>query len=127
MMGARGGSGKSADGGKSELASALEGPATYVGKISALKNNDLTVETGSGRLKVELGSNPSIKVNMADYSFAQVGDKIDVKGWYVTPGAAVAQDIKITLANSLGSELVKKKPATKATTKVPEKAMPKSK
>ena len=79
-----------------------------LGKITAYKNNELTLETGSGTVKADLGPNPSIKVNVSDFSWAQPGDTVEVKGWYMQPGAAMAQDIKVTIKDPLGENPKKK-------------------
>jgi hypothetical protein len=81
-----------------------------VGRITAIKNNDLTIEIGSGSIRATLGPNPAIKVNANDYSLAQQGDKVDVKGWYIQPPDAMAQDVKITLTSPLGGTTKKAAP-----------------
>jgi hypothetical protein len=101
---------------KGAATSAAPNSGPILGKITAYKNNELTLETGGGTLKADLGNNPSIKVNVSEFTWAQPGDTVDVKGWYMQPGAAVAQDIKVTLKNPLG-ENTKKKPGAKAADK----------
>jgi hypothetical protein len=88
-----------------------------LGKITAYKSNELTLETGSGTVKADLGPNPSIKVNVSDFSWAQPGDTVDVKGWYMQPGAAMAQDIKVTIKDPLGDNSKKKAKADKKSAK----------
>ncbi len=89
-----------------------------VARISAVKNNELTLETGNGAIRATLGPNPAIKVNANDYSLAQQGDKVDVKGWYIQPPDAMAQDVKITLTSPLGgTKKSAAKPAAAASAK----------
>ncbi len=94
--------------GKGAAASTTAVSNTVLGHITAIKNNEMTLETGSGVMKADLGTNPSIKVNVSEFTWAQPGDTVDVKGWYVQLGAAVAQDIKVTLKNPLGDNSKKK-------------------
>ncbi len=85
-----------------------------VGRITAVKNGELTIETGGGSIRATLGPNPAVKVNANDYTLAQQGDKVDVKGWFIQAPDAVAQDVKITLSTPLGgSKKAASKPAEK--------------
>ena len=89
---------------------------TVIGHIKTIKNNQLTVQTTNGTYSAELGPNPSIKVNVSDFRWAQAGDKVDAVGYYSQPGTAFAQQMRITLSSPLG-EVSKKKPAAKTATK----------
>jgi len=92
------------------------GSGTVLGHIKEFKNNELTVDSVEGPVKAELGANPSIKVNVNDFRFAQAGDKVDIQGFYMPnkPGEAVARQMKITLSSPLGSDPSKKKPQAKS-------------
>jgi hypothetical protein len=96
--------------GKKGAADAVDGPV--IGHLKSIKNNELTVQNTNGVFTAELGSNPSIKVNVSDFRWAQPGDKVDAKGYYTQQGLAYADEIKITLSNPLGDN-TKKKSATK--------------
>ncbi|HTQ37840.1 MAG TPA: hypothetical protein VMJ32_02365, partial [Pirellulales bacterium] len=82
-----------------------------IGHIKSIKNNSLTVQTPNGTYSVDLGANPSIKVNVSDLRLAQVGDKVDAKGVYSPQGLAMADEIKVTLSTPLGEG--RKKPSAK--------------
>jgi hypothetical protein len=96
--------------GKKGVADAVDGPV--IGHVKTIKNNELTVQNTNGVFTAELGSNPSIKVNVSDFHWAQPGDKVDAKGYYTQQGLAYADEIKITLSTPLGDNS-KKKSATK--------------
>lgn len=85
---------------------------TVIGHIKSIKSNQLTVQTTNGTYAAELGSNPSIKVNVSDFRWAQAGDKVDAVGYYSQPGLAYAQQMRVTLSSTL-SDAPKKKPAAK--------------
>ena len=103
---------------KKPAASAL-GPGIILGHVTEYKNNELTVQTTDGQqVKAELGANPAIKVHVSEFrGFAQPGDKVDVKGYFVPaqPSKAMAREMKITLSSPLGSDPSKKKPQAKST------------
>jgi len=85
-----------------------------IGRITSYKQKQLTVSTGKRVFKAELDSAPQIKVRMADYQFARTGDQVELAGYSVRPGYAIANRIAITLAAPLGdplSEFGKQKPA----------------
>jgi hypothetical protein len=81
-------------------------------KISSIKNKMVTMTTSAGdTITAELGANPSISVNVDDYTVASPGDKVEVNGTIAPQGYAVASKIVIKLARPLGE--VAKKPAPK--------------
>jgi hypothetical protein len=84
-----------------------------IGHIKSIKNNQLAVQTTNGIYSAELASNPSIKVNVSDFRWAQPGDKLDAVVRYLQPGTVSAQEMRITLSSPLG-EPGKKKTETKA-------------
>jgi hypothetical protein len=97
--------------GKKDVSDNING--ALIGHIKGIKNNQLTVQTTNGTYTAALSPNPSIKVNVSDFHWAVVGDKVDASGYYSPQGLAVAKEMRITLSNPLG-EGGKKKPATKA-------------
>ena len=103
---------------KKPTTSAL-GPGIVLGHVTEYKNNELTVQTTDGQqVKAELGANPAIKVHVSEFrGYAQPGDKVDVKGYFVPaqPSKAMAREMKITLSSPLGSDPSKKKPQAKST------------
>jgi hypothetical protein len=96
--------------GKKQVGESVNG--AIVGHIKTFKNNQLTVQTTNGTYSADLGPNPSIKVNVSDFRWAQPGDKVDAVGYYSQPGTAIAQQMRISLSSPLG-EVSKKKPAAK--------------
>jgi hypothetical protein len=81
------------------------------GRIGSLKDNQITVIAGGKKLSATLAESPAIKVSSSDLSFAQKGDSVKVKAWYTDsskpdanrnkPGAGVAQEITVTMAEPL--------------------------
>jgi hypothetical protein len=100
--------------GKKEVGASTNG--AIVGHIKTIKNNQFTVQTTNGAYSAELGPNPSIKVNVSDFRWAQAGDKVDAVGYYSQPGTAFAQQMRISLSSPLG-EVTKKKPVAKTGSK----------
>ena len=84
-----------------------------LGQLTAVKNNELTIQTSGALYKADLGTNPSIKVHVSDYSLAQEGDKVDVDG-VMLPQGALASKISIQLTNPLGDSPKKKTPVKAA-------------
>jgi hypothetical protein len=86
-------------------------------KITSIKSKMMSVTTMAGdSIVAELGANPSISVNVDDYSVASPGDKVEVNGTISPQGYAVATKIAIKLARPLGESAKKPiaKPAEKA-------------
>ncbi len=83
------------------------------GHIKSIKNNHFSVQNTNGTFSADLAPNAVVKVNVSEPQLAQAGDKVDVKGYYSQQGVAIAQEMHITLSNTLG-EPVKKKTGTKA-------------
>ena len=76
-----------------------------IGRITSYKQKQLTVSAGNRVLKAELDSAPQIKVRMANTQFARMGDQVELAGYCVRPGYAIANRILITLAAPLGDPL----------------------
>ena len=70
-------------------------------------------------LRFTLADEPSINVDMADFSAVKQGNEVSVKGMMVPnrPGLAQALQVKVTLPEPPGG--AKKKPAAKAEEKHP--------
>jgi hypothetical protein len=111
--------GDSEKGSAKKAAASASGSGAVLGHVTEYKNNELTVQTTDGQqVKAELGANPAIKVHVSEFrGFAQSGDKVDVKGYFVPaqPGKAMAREMKITLSSPLGSDPSKKKSQAKST------------
>jgi hypothetical protein len=113
----RGGLNGGAANGKKGTAATSTGPISVFGKIKEFKNNQLLVESPAGPVTVDVGSNPTIKIDVNDVRFAQAGDKVEASGYVVKPGEAVVQQMRITLANPLGGDGAKKKTTRPTATK----------
>ena len=84
------------------------------GHIKSIKNGHLAVQNTTGVYSADLAPNAVIKVDVSEPQLAQAGDKVDVKGYYSQQGVATAQEMHITLSNTLG-EPAKKKTGTTTT------------
>jgi hypothetical protein len=74
-----------------------------VGQIVGLKNGEMAVAAGATTVKVQLADNVRISVDIADLSYARVGDKVDARGILVQPGQVAATRLTVTPAAPLGS------------------------
>ena len=90
-------------------------PISVFGRLKEYKNNQITVESPAGLVTADLAANPTIKVSLNDFRLAQSGDKVDVRGYYTKPGETYAQEMRITMASTLGGDSSKKR-NTKSTT-----------
>ena len=92
-------------------------PISVFGHLKEFKNNQITVESPAGMVTADLAANATIKVSLNDFRLAQSGDKVDVRGYYTKPGEAFAQEMRITMASTLGGDSSKKRGAKSATAK----------
>jgi hypothetical protein len=79
-------------------------PFTVGGKIVSIKGNKMLVAAGNTSLKCELAENVKVNISVADLSFAQPGDTVEVDGWYyagMKQWGAQANRVTITAANPL--------------------------
>jgi hypothetical protein len=53
-----------------------------VGRVTAVKDEKLTVAAGRVTVQVEVDENAAISVNVADWRLARIGDKVAADGWY---------------------------------------------
>ena len=84
------------------------------GTLKSFKGNRLVVVAGRTEVKCELAENAKIRVSTSDLSFVQVGDKVEVEGWYYANAKQAglwANSVSITAANPLVGEKKKTKPA----------------
>jgi hypothetical protein len=84
------------------------------GTVKSLKAGRLVVVAGRMEVKCELAENAKIKVSTSDLSFVQVGDKVEVEGWYYANAKQAglwANSISVTAANPLMGEKKKAKPS----------------
>jgi len=85
-------------------------------KIATVKNKMVTMTTSAGdSITAELSANPSISVNVDDYTVASPGDKVEVNGTIAPQGYAVASKIVIKLSRPLGESTKKAAPKPAAT------------
>jgi hypothetical protein len=96
----------------------VAGSYRIVGKLMVGRGNKLSVQTGRGSLPLELTEQPTVAVDVSDYSIAAKGDNITVKGLMMPnmPGRAQATEVKIELAEPLAG-ITKKKPEAKRSPK----------
>jgi hypothetical protein len=92
-------------------------PISVFGHLKEFKNNQITVESPAGMVTADLAANATIKVSLNDFRLAQSGDKVDVRGYYTKPGEAFAQEMRITMASTLGGDSSKKRGAKSTTAK----------
>jgi hypothetical protein len=91
----------------------IEDEAYYVGgTLKSLKAGRMSVQSGGKEIKCVLAEDAKIKVATSDLSFAKLGDKVEVEGWYYAnaKGGLWANQVSVTAANTLQNE--KKKPKT---------------
>jgi len=84
------------------------------GTLKSLKAGRMVVVAGRMEVKCELAESAKIQVSTNDLSFVQLGDKVEVDGWYY-PNAKQAglwaNSVSVTAANPLTGEKKKPKPA----------------
>ncbi len=118
-----GSGGKPARRGKGPAAGAVPaGAYRIVGKLIVGRGGKLSVHTGRGVLPLELADQPTIAIDVADYTIAAKGDKISVKGVMMAGRAGLAQAHEVTI--ELVEPLVgvkKKVPPAKSEAKHPAK------
>lgn len=91
----------------------LAGKYHIVGHLVVGRGNKLSVNAGNGTIPLELTEDPSVSININDYTVASEGDKAKLKGVMMTgqPGKAQATELTITLAEPLTAEKKKIAPA----------------
>ncbi len=82
-----------------------------LGRITTIKKEDITVHTGRGMVKFELGDSPKITVDIADFSVVQQGDKIKLRGSSAQEGFGEASEVNVEMSQPLSG--AKKKPGHK--------------
>jgi len=83
------------------------------GTLKSFKGDRLIVVAGRLEVKCELAEDAKIKVATSDLSFVQVGDKVEVEGWYYANAKQAglwANSVSVTAANPLTGEKKKARP-----------------
>lgn len=100
-----------------------------IGTIKLIKDDQLQVVADGKPIKVQLDKEAEVKVEVDDYTLAEPGDEIVVRGRTVQPpqgqqaGQVFGEDVQITLANPLeaATKTIKKKKPSKSKTAKPVK------
>ncbi len=100
-----------------------------IGTIKLIKDDQLQVIADGKPIKVQLDKDVEVKVEVDDFTLAEPGDEIVVRGRTVQPpqgqqaGQVFGEDVQITLANPLESatKAIKKKKSSKSKTAKPVK------
>jgi hypothetical protein len=82
------------------------------GTLKSFKGDRLVVVAGRMEVKAPLAENAKIRVSTSDLSFVQLGDKVEVQGWYYADAKQAglwANSVSITAANPLTGEKKKTK------------------
>lgn len=80
-----------------------DGPKLVAGRLKSIKNGKLIVVAGDQQIKAELAEQPTIKIDINDYSMAATGDEITVSGLGFEQDKIEATGIEIQLAERLTS------------------------
>jgi len=83
------------------------------GTLKSFKGGRLVVLAGRVEVKCELAESAKVKVSTNDLSLVQLGDKVEVEGWYYTnakQAGLYANSVSVTAANPLTGEKKKTKP-----------------
>jgi len=80
-----------------------DGPKLVAGRLKSIKNGKLIVVAGDQQVKAELAEEPTIKVDINDYSLAATGDEITVSGLGFEQDKIEATGIEIQLTERLTS------------------------
>ena len=87
----------------------LDGSFLVAGKLSSIKDGTLKLMAGRKTVTAELAEDATIQVELADYSLARPGDKIEMKGYFYQQGKGIASQLMITAAKPLATGEKKKK------------------
>ncbi|QDU96836.1 hypothetical protein [Lignipirellula cremea] len=79
---------------------------TVVGRLGRIAGDQITIAAGRSNIVAELSPKAAIRVDVADVSAAQPGDKVRLEGMHYPgrEGQLFASTILITAANPLGSK-----------------------
>ena len=103
-----GGFGFDDDGGKPPADAGI--PCLVTGRLTGYKNGEITVAPGGAPVRGKLAEEATIKVDVADISFARPGDKVHVEGFYFQKGQAIVTLVEIEAAEPFKGPEPKKKP-----------------
>ena len=81
------------------------------GRLTGFKNGEIAVAAGGAPVRGKLAEEATIKVDVADISFARPGDKVHVEGFYFQKGQAIVTLVEIEAAEPFTGPEPKKKPA----------------
>jgi hypothetical protein len=94
----------SIDGFAPDGSSAGKGPMRLkvAGKLLTLKaDGEFTVSTGGRTIRAELVAQPTVKVDLVDYTLAAPGDELEFEGYFQREGAAYATEMTVKLKKTL--------------------------
>jgi hypothetical protein len=89
------------------------------GKILKYLKGELTLDVTGTTVRANLDPATAITLRSTDITLARPGDRVDVTGYVLKPGYAVAESVTIHLANAIGNplrEFARQKPAAKTAT-----------
>lgn len=97
------------------------------GRLVGSKKGKLLIAAGVGSLSIEVPDDVKIHVEIADLSFMQPGDKVEIAGWkyQMVPGRAVADRIAVSAEKPLTGPVPKS--SRDATSKTKDKEREKGK
>ena len=100
------------------------------GKVTAFKDNEITVSAGTKKISGKVADDVAIKVSVEDTKDIRIGDAAKVKATYIDPqkpyqgrpGSALGNEVEVTLSKPLTG--IKKKTPPKAVKPPKEKKKP---
>lgn len=89
---------------------------TVAGKLRTIKGGKMVVMAGRTAVQSNLADDAKISVDLADYSLASQGDKVQINGWrYASQkNRVVARQLSISSERKLGDEVESKKKTKKS-------------
>lgn len=72
------------------------------GRVTAFKRGKLMMAAGRQKVQADVAEDAELTLQVSDYSLAQAGDEIRVRGKLFAPGKIIGTQIDITLAEPLG-------------------------
>ena len=117
----------------------IVGRCRIVGHLVVARDGAMSVQAGRGTLPFELGEQPKININMADFSLVRLGMEVSVKGIASTrqPNMVQATEVTVKLPDlpdaaqpekaDKPEKTSKKQPSAKSAAKKSEKASKKDK
>lgn len=87
-----------------------DGPKKIAGQLKSIKNGKITVVAGKQTIKAELVEEPTVQIDISDYSLAAPGDEITISGLGLDRTKIEATGIEIQLTEKLRGMDQRKKP-----------------